>query len=266
MCICLSCWSLHEQNDGPTSAIGPIDVRSPIASNPTFMILDLHPEIRSEKLMIGAERAPLLVIDNFVAEPDRLVRKAAMAQFAPGGRFFPGIRAKAPISYEHLLANRLQPLLWEHFGLTSQSLRLSMCHYSLVTTPPAQLTLPQRLPHVDSLAPEGLATIHYLFKQNLGGTAFYRHRATGYEYLDEARWPAYSRALEGECAGPDRPSAEYINGDTPIFEQIARAEGMFNRILIYRRNSLHSGAIDRTFVPDADPRTGRLSINSFIDP
>jgi hypothetical protein len=229
------------------------------------MILDLHPDIRIEKLTIGRERAPLVVIDNFIAEPERLVKKAAVAQFAPGGRFYPGIRAKAPPSYEHFLATRLQPLLAEHFDLTSKSLSLSMCHYSLVTTPAAQLTLLQCLPHVDSLAAQGLATIHYLFKEKLGGTAFYRHRATGYEYLDEARGPVYSSALEAECAGPNRPVSEYISGDTALFEQIARAEGVFNRMLVYRRNSLHSGAIDRAFVPDANPRTGRLSINSFID-
>ena len=35
------------------------------------MILDLHPQIRIEKLAVGAEQAPLLVIDNFVAEPER---------------------------------------------------------------------------------------------------------------------------------------------------------------------------------------------------
>ena len=29
------------------------------------MILDLHPQIRIEKLTVGAEQAPLLVIDNF---------------------------------------------------------------------------------------------------------------------------------------------------------------------------------------------------------
>jgi len=230
------------------------------------MILDLHPQIRVEQLTLGRERAPLLVIDNFVADPERLLKKAATAQFTTGGRFYPGIRAKAPPSYEHFLTTRLQPLLSQYFGLVSRSLRLSMCHFSLVTTPAAELTLPQCLPHVDSFAPEGLATIHYLFKEKLGGTAFYRHRATGYEYLDESRRPAYSQSLEAQCAGPDRPKEEYINGDTAIFEQIARAEGVFNRMLIYRRNSLHSGAIDRAFVPDADPRTGRLSINSFIDP
>ncbi|MBM0105441.1 hypothetical protein JM946_11815 [Steroidobacter sp. S1-65] len=230
------------------------------------MILELHPDIRIERLAIGREQAPLLVIDNFVAEPERLVSRAAKTQFGPGGRFYPGIRAKAPPSYEHFLATRLRPLLAEHFGMVCESLRLSMCHYSLVTTPPAELSLPQRLPHVDSFAPEGVATIHYLFKQNLGGTAFYRHRATGYEYLDESRRPAYSQALEAECGGLDRPAAEYINGDTAIFEQVARAESVFNRMLVYRRNSLHSGSIDRSFVPNPDPRTGRLSINSFIDP
>lgn len=230
------------------------------------MILDLHPDIRIQKLTLGREGAPLLIIDNFVADPDRLVRKAATAQFVPGGRYYPGIRAKAPPSYEHFLTARLQPLLAEHFGAQSRSLRLSMCHFSLVTTPAAQLTLLQCLPHVDSLAAEGFATIHYLFKEKLGGTAFYRHRATGYEYLDDVRGPVYSRALEAECAGPERPLSEYINGNTALFEQIACAEGVFNRMLVYRRNSLHSGAIDRAFVPDPNPRSGRLSINSFIDP
>jgi hypothetical protein len=47
--------------------------------------------------------------------------------------------------------------------------------------------------------------------------------------------------------------------------QIAQQEGMFNRMLIYRRNSLHSGCIARDFVPDGNPLSGRLSINAFID-
>ncbi|MFC4309123.1 DUF6445 family protein [Steroidobacter flavus] len=230
------------------------------------MILDLHSQLRIEKLTLGREGAPLVVIDNFIADPERLVKKAATAPFASGGQYYPGIRVKAPPSYEHFLVTHLPELVGEYFGLTSPSLRLSMCHYSLVTTPPAELSLLQRLPHVDSLAPEGLATIHYLFRENHGGTAFYRHRSTGYEYLDRERGPVYSRALDSECAGPDRPASEYINGDTALFEEIARAEGVFNRMLVYRRNSLHSGSIDRAFVPDPNPRTGRLSINCFVDP
>lgn len=230
------------------------------------MILNPHPDLRIEKLSLGREGAPLLVIDNFVAEPDRLVKKAVTAPFASGGRFYPGIRCKAPPSYEHFLTTRLQPLLAEHFGLASRTLRLPMCHFSLVTTPAAQLEPMQRIPHVDSLSRDGFATVHYLFKANLGGTAFYRHRATGYESLDEVRGPEYFRVLESESAGPDRPETKYIDGDTAIFEQIASVAGVFNRMLVYRRNSLHSGSIDPAFQPDANPLTGRLSINSFIDP
>lgn len=230
------------------------------------MILDLHPQIRIEKRLFGREQATLLVIDNFIAEPDRLIKKATTAQFSSGGRFYPGIRAKAPPSYEHFLTNRLQPLLAEHFGFSGSSLRLSMCHFSLVTTPAADLTPMQRIPHVDSLAREGFATVHYLFKGKHGGTAFYRHRATGYESVDEVRGPEYFNVVQTESAGPNSPGSQYINGDTPLFERIEQAEGVFNRLLVYRRNSLHSGSIDGNFVPDANPLTGRLSINSFIDP
>jgi len=80
------------------------------------------------------------------------------------------------------------------------------------------------------------------------------------------RGPKYFKVLQTQCAGSDSPGLHYINGDTSQFERIAQAEGVFNRMLVYRRNSLHSGSIDANFVPDADPRTGRLSINSFIDP
>ncbi|WP_116812079.1 DUF6445 family protein [Steroidobacter cummioxidans] len=230
------------------------------------MILDFHPQFRLEKLVFGRERATLLVIDNFVAEPERLIKKASTAQFTSGGRFYPGIRAKAPPSYEHFLATRLLPLLSEHFDFAGNTLRLSMCHFSLVTTAAMDLTPMQRIPHVDSLSSEGFATVHYLFKSNLGGTAFYRHRATGFETLDEVRGPEYFDVVQAQNAGPDCPGLRYINGDTPLFERIAQAEGVFNRMLVYRRNSLHSGSIDANFVPDADPRSGRLSINSFIDP
>lgn len=230
------------------------------------MILDFHPQLRLEKHVFGRERATLLVIDNFVAEPERLIKKATTAQFTSGGRFYPGIRAKAPPSYEHFLATRLPPLLAEHFDFAGNTLRLSMCHFSLVTTHAADLTPMQRIPHVDSLARDGFATVHYLFKKKLGGTAFYRHRATGFETLDEVRKPEYFNVLHAESAGPNGPGPRYINGDTPLFEQIAHVEGVFNRMLVYRRNSLHSGSIDHDFVPDADPRSGRLSINCFIDP
>jgi hypothetical protein len=229
------------------------------------MILELHPEIASRKLAIGREKAPLLVIERFVADADRLVRRAVSKQFTASTRFFPGVRVEAPLSYQRLIAHDLKDTLLEFFQLRGQSFRFTMCHYSLVTTPPEQLAAIQRIPHIDSLGSEGLASIHYLFKTDLGGTAFYRHRKTGFEYVDDSRRERYFKSLEAENDGADMPGAEYINGDTPLFEQIAREDGVFNRMLIYRRNSLHSGCIDKRFIPDPNPLTGRLSINSFFE-
>jgi hypothetical protein len=140
-----------------------------------------------------------------------------------------------------------------------------MCHYSLVTTPPEQLEMIQRVPHVDSVQGNGLASVHYLFRENHGGTAFYRHRKTGFEYVDESRRDIYFKSLQDEMNGPDAPGSGYINGDTPLFAQVAKQDGLFNRILFYRRNSLHSGCIDRNFIPDPNPLSGRLSINCFLD-
>jgi hypothetical protein len=230
------------------------------------MILDLHPDIRIEQLTIGAEKAPLMVIDNFVADPQRLVRRAAARQFRSAGVNYPGIRTEAPLGYQQLFRDRLQKTLFDFFGLTGKSLAFSMCHYSLVTTPAAQLKPLQRIPHADSIDGHGLATVHYLFATDLGGTAFYRHRATGFEFIDAPRKEVYYRHVEQLVRDPQSLPGGYINGDTELFEQVASVPAVFNRILIYRRNSLHSGSIDEGFVPDADPLTGRLSINCFIDP
>jgi len=230
------------------------------------MTVHLHPQVRVQRLSLGEEGAPLLVIDSLVAEPERLVRKAARMDFAPQGAMFPGVRARAPVSYELFLERLIRPLLGDVFGLPSHArLAFPTCHYSLVTRPPQMLAFLQRIPHIDSTTALGLATVHYLFQGDWGGTAFYRHRSTGYSVVDESRRETYYRRLEEESQGPDAPSAGYIGEDTALFERIEQVDGVFNRMVVYRRNSLHSGTIDNTRVPPADPTTGRLSINSFID-
>lgn len=229
------------------------------------MLLNHHPDICVRKLSIGAEGAPLLVIDNLVSDPDRLARKAARSQFVGQSSMFPGIRAQAPPSYESFLETTLKPLLPECFGLEPGRFVFPMCHFSLVTLPPGKLQFLQRVPHIDSVSGSGLATVHYLFRGDWGGTSFYRHRRSGFEYVDEGRREEYFRCLEGESRGSDVPNAGYIDEDTTLFKRIAKVEGVFNRMVVYRRNSLHSGSIDNAHIPPADPLTGRLSINTFID-
>ena len=227
------------------------------------MSFERHRDFRIQKLLIGAERAPLLVIDNVVANPDELVEIAASKSYGNGETYYPGIRAKVPLTFQRFLLDNLGGEFREFFGLAT-TLRFTSCHFSLVTTPPDKLTYLQRVPHVDSLNGHELALVHYLFKADLGGTAFYRHRKTGFEVVDRSRNPEYLQQLQAERAEVERTSTGYIAGDTPFYEQIGQQEGVFNRMLVYRRNSLHSGSPNLTSVAVADPRKGRLSINGFI--
>jgi hypothetical protein len=235
-----------------------------VGLSPTFVEPAKHPDFRVLPLRIGREQSPLLVIDNFVAAPDALVELAASKGFAEAATYYPGVRTKAPLTYQRYAIETLRPLVDEYFGLKSARLRFSACYFSLVTKAPAGLTYLQRIPHVDSLFTHELAFIHYLFHGDLGGTAFYRHRATGFESVDTVRSAEYWPHVEAAKSGPNAPPAAYINGDTPLYEEIARQDGVFNRLLLYRRNSLHSGALAADFVPDTDPRKGRLSLNGFL--
>jgi len=220
--------------------------------------------MRIQRLSLGRENAPLLVIDNLVSDPGELVELAAAKLFAEAPSYYPGIRSKAPLTYQRFILDELRPQFDEHFGLRGRQLRFTECNFSLVTTPSDKLTYLQRIPHVDSLKNDELAMIHYLFHSDLGGTAFYRHRSTGFEFVDASRQAAYLQRVHAEKDGPNSAKCEYINGDTTLYEQIGSQQGVFNRLLMYRRTSLHSGSMRRDFTPDSNPRTGRLSINGFL--
>jgi hypothetical protein len=223
-----------------------------------------HPALQVQKLSLGREQAPLLVIDNLLADPNVLVELAASKVFGDVASYYPGIRAKAPLGYQQFVLTQLRGLFGDTFGLQAKALRFTACYFSLVTTPPEKLSHLQRIPHIDSVFSTELACIHYLFTRDHGGTSFYRHRRTGFEVVTEARKAEYFGAVEAENSGPDKPVAAYINQSTALYEQLHSEAGVFNRMLVYRRNSLHSGAIASAAAIDTNPRTGRLSINGFI--
>src|SRR4051812_375008 len=203
--------------------------------------MKLHSRVRLQALEIGADRAPLLVVDDFVEDPEALRALACRMTYEPRGAYYPGVRATAPDEYCAVFSG-LKNAIAQHFSLTGRYLSFQARDFSLITTPPGQLALTQRVPHFDSLPRAGLACVHYLFHGAFGGTSFYRHRKTGFEFVDETRYPAYRESLLREELGPALLGEGYINGDTPLFERIAAQEGVFNRLIVYRQNSLHSGS------------------------
>jgi hypothetical protein len=210
----------------------------------------------------GVENEPMVVIDNFVPDPDGSRADAAMLAYAPMGMHYPGIRAPVPHAVARRMIAALPPIAHEVFG--TNSFDLTDAFYSLVTTEPQDLTPIQRLPHFDGVEPTRLALLHYLSPGAPGGTAFYRHRGTGFETVTAERLPDYRVALETEIARVGTPSPAYIDGDTGLFEQVMRIEGCFNRAILYRGNRLHCAWLPSGTAFSADPAHGRLTANLFL--
>lgn len=211
---------------------------------------------------IGREAVPVIVIDEFVARPELLAGDAAMLGFVPMGPHYPGVRAVVPPALVKRFVDPLASVIEDVFGVRDCTVIDAL--YSLVTTPPAELTPIQRLPHFDGVEPERLALLHFLGRGNNGGTAFYRHRATGYERVTAARHPDYTKQLEQEIAEGGMPDPAYISGDTDLFEEIAVYEGAYNRALLYPSNALHCARIPATMPLTTLPEAGRLTVNTFL--
>jgi hypothetical protein len=210
---------------------------------------------------IGSEGEPVAIIDGFADDPGAWRDVAAQQAFELAGRHYPGIAAAVPDDYLRRHGALIARVAREVFGAA----RLSVleARFSIVTTAPAALTVEQRLPHVDAFEAGRLALIHYLVPDGTDGTAFYRHRTTGFETVDMTRREGYFAALRREIAAAPPPGA-YVAGDTPLFEQLASLPGRYNRALLYRSRLLHSGAIPPGAVLPSDPVSGRLTVTGFF--
>jgi hypothetical protein len=221
----------------------------------------IQPDIRARR--IGSEACPIVVIDGFSPDPDALRAQALMREFAPASDHYPGVRAAVPADYISVQTSLLARVLKAVFGATGPARVLDVT-YSIVTTPPLGLSLVQRLPHIDATSPDRIALVHYLTPGPSAGTAFFRHRATGYETIDPPRSSRYMAALDAEVRTSGSALDGYISDDTDLFERTHCVEGRFNRALIYRSNMLHSGAITAQTPLSADPVIGRLTITGFL--
>jgi hypothetical protein len=222
-------------------------------------------ELRVE--YVGAERTPIMVIDNFAKEIAFVIQHACQQEFlADMSSYYPGIRARVPKSYAYSLLKPIYAKLREVFEVPA-NLRFQprLGYYSLVTAAPAQLSLLQRIPHFDSNNTYYLAILHYLNDGDFGGTAFYRHKETGFERISVERREEYLAILERQFEAAGEPQPGYISGDTHLFEKIGVVNYKSNRLVVYPSNLLHSGIINSDKDINADPASGRLTANIFAE-
>lgn len=212
---------------------------------------------------IGREGQPLITIDGFSPDPDALRAAALAADFECADQHYPGIRARLPDNYLRVQLPIMVRALREVFARYGK-VDVIDASFSIVTTPPEALTVRQRLPHCDAFTPDRIALIHYLSPEGGDGTAFFRHRSTGFETISESRRPVYFDSLHRELREGGHPPAGYIADDTPLFERVALAEARYNRALLYPSFLLHSGAIAPGAVLSPEPAVGRLTVTAFL--
>jgi hypothetical protein len=227
----------------------------------------LNPKLVVSQARVGAGQEPVFFIDDALHDPQSLVGFAKHevafepAWTANGG--YPGVRAAAPLDYTKTLVRSLCPIVEDVFSLRDVRVARADCYLSIVTRPPDELAPFQRIPHIDIADPLRFAFLHYLCGADFGGTAFYRHRGTGLQTIDADREPEYQRLRDSELES-DPPPADYIRGSSAYFEQTARVDARFNRLLVYRSLHLHSGMIPQGLELSPDPARGRLTANVFV--
>lgn len=210
---------------------------------------------------VGEEEQPVVVIDGFHPDPDALRAAGIAGAWRAAERHYPGVRADLPSDYLARVRPVLALVLRDVFGLRG-GVDVLDASFSLVTKAPDELTLPQRLPHVDAVEPGRIALVHYLSPGEADGTAFFRHRASGHETIDAVRAPDFYETLRREVAAA--PPEGYVHDDTPLFARTALIPAHFNRAVVYRSAMLHSGAIADARALSADPARGRLTITAFL--
>lgn len=211
----------------------------------------------------GHEHEPVVVIDGFTPDPDALVTAARSVALAPRGEYYPGLRAPVDPHYCAAVAPLLAAAARRVFGF-GERLDVDRALFSLTVTPPAALSLAQRLPHVDDVAAGKLAVVHYLGRTDWGGTRFFRHRTTGFETIGPERHRRYLDTLEDDLRRHGAPAPGYIDAASPLFATIGEVAPRYNRAIVYRSRLLHCAAIDNRVTLPADPATGRLTVASFL--
>jgi hypothetical protein len=180
------------------------------------------------------------------------------------GKGYPGVRLTPPAEYSQTITELIKPLLQKEFGIPPETeMRKSECAMSLMTVKPEDLGAVQRLPHFDTSNINQFAVLLYLCDQTHGGTAFYRHNATGLEFINPQTSDRYLSIFFDELE-KQPPPLKYFTDSDERFTKIGFLPAAVNRMVIYRSCVLHSPYIVAERSIDANPRTGRLTVNTFV--
>lgn len=228
----------------------------------------INPNLKIEIMHIGRENHPLLVIDDLLLDTNPCLTYAQQGSSFESSEsdFYPGIRKLSHEHYSKQILERFESLFRDVFSIPKDYVAdVPLSAYSIVTTHPNELRPIQCVPHIDSKDGYCLAFVHYLCDENFGGTSLYRHKSSGYENISSERMVDYFKTLKPEVIAAGEKCKGYFNNENKLFEKIGHVNAKFNRVAVYRSNSLHSANINLKNGFSADPLNGRLTIVSCVN-
>ena len=211
---------------------------------------------------VGREREPVVTIDDFSGQIERLVRLGRQASYRPV-QGYPGLRSTMDPAYLGPRSTLLREIFSDCFGLSGKA-ELESCNFSVVSLSPEQLSPGQRIPHYDAPEMGLIALLHFTGGPESGGTAFYRHRRTDFEAILPDRVAAYAAGVAEDDRTFGPCALGYCHGSDERYELIGEVEAKPDRAILYRGRLLHSGHVPVAPVPETARETGRLTINTFI--
>ena len=230
--------------------------------------VQINPIITPQIITVGNEKTPVIIIDDFVINTEELIADACNnASFnAVKDSYYPGLRAPLPDEY---LTKVLQTVGQGISRVYQVPLRLNLkaenAYYSLITTQEKDLHHLQKMPHFDSSGQYYFAILHYLNSDPHGSTGLFRHVPTDFERINDTKLEHYFNAAQTFNNENDDPAQQYFKTSTAHYQLIHQIEYKPNRLVIYPGNLLHSILVCPETDIDADPATGRLTANVFIE-
>jgi hypothetical protein len=234
--------------------------------NKLYINNNIEVEVEVEVRKIGNEETKIIIIDGFSRSPndliDYVITQGNLACNKRENNFYPGVTCPSEASYTDTLYKVLKPIIKEVYKLpVAYPTRLEST-YAMVTFDPSELNQDQRIPHYDSISTGQLAVLHYLCEPPFKGTAFYRHKETGYETITRHRKEHYWSFAEPKLKS-SHYGDKYANNGNNEYEKIANVDVKFNRLIIYPSKLLHSSMINPEHL-SSDPLKGRLTLRTFI--
>jgi hypothetical protein len=207
---------------------------------------------------------PILIVDDFYADPDSVRAEALQANYDRSVAFYPGRHADlCGPALEKVIAHICRIL--NAVGDVGYNPADFVSDFSIVTTRPSDMLAGQKHPHID---PTPILGLIYLNPVNAVGTSFYENTAMGTRSIRtkaDAEQFSDIMATQGKTYEP----IGYDVGTSPLWQKYHTIIGQYNRLVIYPGNFFH--AIDIQAIPEklemADVRlTQRFICNKVEQP